>query len=249
MTITIQRGSIDDLHQILAWLQQEYEEDGRGFWANRTIVERAVCEQYDLWSAVHDGNVIGFQVGNYAADIISVQKAWRLNGVGRTLFEASLQRAKRDAINVLEVECYPHSSLPFWQKLGFQIFHSSNRTTNINARYIIEKAHKLPLNAALANVEIDFFDGETGLTKSGAQYESPTRTQRVLGAFVDSKIIQLERRVIGLNDLMRTSDLHVSIIVNGQCHYSDKAKYDDAQRLGVQRDRVSGHFFIDRIQI
>src|SRR3546814_17581979 len=63
---------------------------------------------------------VAVQVGDYAADIVSVRKDCRRQGLGDALFAASLQRAMNDNVNVLSIECSPRSSWTFWQRHGFE---------------------------------------------------------------------------------------------------------------------------------
>src|SRR3546814_7002481 len=89
------------------------------FWCNRRIIENAL-EHGDLWVIRRGVEAVAVQVGDYAADIVSVRKDCRRQGLGDALFAASLQRAMNDNVNVLSIECSPRSSWTFWQRHGFE---------------------------------------------------------------------------------------------------------------------------------
>lgn len=108
-----------DLDSILAWLEREFhEENESGFWHNRRIIADAL-DRGDLWVIRRRGEAVAYQVGDYAAAISNVRKDWQRKGLGTTLLHASVERAYRDNVNILEGEYSPRTSLPFWEKHGF----------------------------------------------------------------------------------------------------------------------------------
>src|SRR3546814_5541973 len=69
-------------------------------WCNRRIIENAL-EHGDLWVIRRGVEAVAVQVGDYAADIVSVRKDCRRQGLGDALFAASLQRAMKDRKSVV----------------------------------------------------------------------------------------------------------------------------------------------------
>jgi hypothetical protein len=83
----------EDLVSILAWLKREYDEDGSsGFWCNRGVISDAFDKPENLWVIRRNGEAVAFQVGEYAADIISVRKDHQKCGMATSLLEGMWDR-------------------------------------------------------------------------------------------------------------------------------------------------------------
>ena len=116
----VERANKTDLAFILAWLEEEFDpEEGVGFYGNRRIIEQSL-EWETLWVVRTKGKAVAFQVGNYSADIVVVHKEFQRQGLGSKLFDASLARAFRDNVNLLDGECNPRSSFEYWKSKGFE---------------------------------------------------------------------------------------------------------------------------------
>lgn len=239
------KATAADLAKVLGWLEQEYVEDGEGFWCNRGIMERAL-DHGDLW-VIHRGDEpIAVQVGDYAPDIVSVRKDCRRQGLGDALFAASLQRAIDDNVNVLSIECSPRSSWSFWQRHGFARFGDMSKWGKITARRILPRSFDIPADLPSADVEIGFFPEAATY---GRGKVSAIVSHRLRGGRVDDGAVVLERRVIGLiNDEPEGKDLIVKIEVNGVVRCFCKAKYEEAEEAGVTRDWKGGAYFIDSVE-
>lgn len=234
-----------DLAAVLTWLAREYEEDGEGFWCNRGIIERAL-EYGDLWVIRRGDEPIAVQVGDYAADIVSVSKDCRRQGLGDALFAASLQRAMDDNVNVLSIECSPRSSWTFWQRHGFERFGDLSEWGAITARRILPRSFDLPADLPTADVVIGFYP-EVAIYGRGPI--PPIASHPVRGSRLDDGAIMLERRVIGLcDDEPERKDLAVKIEVDGEVRCFCKAKYEEAEEVGVIYDRKGGAFYIDAVE-
>ncbi|KQN01211.1 hypothetical protein ASE78_17465 [Sphingomonas sp. Leaf25] len=234
-----------DLASVLGWLEQEYAEDGEGFWCNRRIIESAL-EHGDLWVIRRGDEPIAVQVGDYAPDIVSVRKDCRQQGLGDALFAASLQRAIDDNVNVLSIECSPRSSWTFWQRHGFKRFGDLGEWGRITARRILPRSFDIPTDVPSADVEIGFYP-ESATYGRG---EVPAIvSHRLRGGRLDDGAILLERRVIGLtDDEPEGKDLVVKIQVDGEVRCFCKAKYEEAEEAGVTRDWKGGAFYIDAVE-
>ena len=157
--MAIKRATKCDLIDVFSWLEREYLEDGEGFWSNREIIKRSF-EDGNLWVIREGGKVVAFQVGDYATEILCVKKDQQYRGFGTALFETSLARAIKDNLNVLAGECSPPSSLPFWQKQGFERYHDPTGNGRITVRKVLQREHDVPARLPKVEVAISFFPEE-----------------------------------------------------------------------------------------
>lgn len=234
----------EDLAVVLAWLEREYEADGEGFWCNRGIIERAQGE--DLWVVRRDGVAAAFQVGDYAADIVSVRKDFRRQGLGDALFAASLERAARDNVNVLSIECTPRTSWTFWRRHGFQRYGDLSEWGKITARRVLSKSFDVPGDLPSVDVVVGFYPEAAGY---GRGEVAPVAEHHVRGVRLEDGTVLLERRVIGLCDAEpEGKDLVVRIGVDGALRCFCKAKYEEAGDAGVTRDWKGANFYLDAVE-
>ncbi len=238
-------ASAGDLATILAWLEREYAEDGgEGFWCNRNIISRAL-EQGELWVIRRDSEAVAFQVGNYAADIVSVRKEHRRQGLGDALFAASLQRAQADDVNVLSIECMPRSSWSFWRRHGFERYGDLSEWGQITARRVLSRSFETPADLPDASVVITFYPEAAVYLRD----VSPIAVHKVHGGRLNDGVIMLERRVIGLcDDEPEGKDLAIKIEVDGDLRCFGKAKHEEAVEAGVICDWKGGAFYVDVVE-
>lgn len=241
----VQKATSEDLATVLGWLEREYaEDDGEGFWCNRSMIERAL-ENGDLWVIRRDSEAVAFQVGDYAADIVSVRKEHRRQGLGDALFEASLDRAAEDNVNVLSIECMPRSSWPFWRRHGFERYGDMSEWGKITARRVLLRSFDIPPELPSADVTISFYPEAVIYPRD----VPPISVHQVRGGRLGDGAIMLERRVIGLcSDEPEGKDLAIKIEVDGVLRCFGKAKHDEAEEAGVTRDWKGGAFFIDVVK-
>ncbi len=241
----VAKATSADLADILGWLEREYGEDGgEGFWCNREIIRRSL-EQGDLWVIRDGGEAVAFQVGDYSAAIANVRKDKQGQGFGTALFESSLARAMRDDVNVLAGECSPRTSLPFWQRHGFERYGDMSEWGIITVRRVLQRDFDLPVGLPRIEVTISFYP------EAAAYGEDvpPFAVHAVTGARRGNGVVLLERRVIGLlDDEPGAGDVVVKIEVDGQERCFCQAKYDDAQEAGVERDWRGGAFYVDAVR-
>ena len=231
----------DDLRLILGWLQREYEEDGEGFWCNRGVITRSFHEDHNLWVIREAGEAVAFQVGDYGTDIVCVRKDRRGRGYGTTFVHFSVDRALEDDVNVLKGECSPTSSLPFWEKMGFERYEDPNAWVAV--RRVLHRDHDIPVDLPEVEVIVSFYP-EDAIYLSEV---SPFKVHRLIGGLLDSGKVRLPCRVIGLTDGAYPKDLVVKVEAGGVQLCFCKAKYDEAQAVGVQRGRESASYYIDEV--
>lgn len=233
------RGTHHDVDEILRWLKAEFEIDHDGFWHNRNLIAGAV-ENEELWVVREAGSAVAFQVGTYAPDILCVRQDRKGHGRGSTLFAAALARAEADDVMILNITCMPRESLGFWRKQGFEPVGPIPEWGEIPARRILGRTFPLPDDLPRVKVEVRFH-------AERALYDDtigPVDSQAVTGAVTADGDIVLERRVIGVSP--DSGDLAVQLIVDGRELCFCKAKYPEAESLGVRRTR--GAFLLDGVR-
>jgi GNAT superfamily N-acetyltransferase len=237
----------EDLICILAWLKREYDEDGgSGFWCNRGVISDALGKPGNLWVIRQNGEAVAFQVGEYAADILSVRKEHQKCGLATSLLEASIERAEAANVNVLSVQCAPETSLGFWKRMGFEEYSDPQLPNHLMARRVLPRTFDLPANLPAVEVVIGFYP--EAAQYSGGENIRPIIEHRVAGVRDHDGSITLVRRVLGFcDDEPDGRDLTIKIEVNGAKRCFCKAKHQGAQVVGVQQDHIGNAFFIDRV--
>lgn len=247
---TIRPSGSADVAAILAWLNAEYEEGGteQGFWCNRSIIENAHKEGRLI--VADDGDTdraIAFQVGGLLCPgILEVRPDKRGMGFGRKLVEYCVARAREEDECVLRIQCKPVSSIPFWKHMGFRLFSEAfgercppdacNR-----AFRILDKRHdSVPAEGDAVPVQIRFY-AECGVTLT------QTKLPR---SCLNHHRIALQYRVISYCpcSVFALSDTFVDVHVGGRELYSGKAKYPEAEAIGIQR-RDSEVFIVDELEL
>ncbi|MEH2469300.1 GNAT superfamily N-acetyltransferase [Nitrobacteraceae bacterium AZCC 2161] len=240
----VELANPDDLAEILTWLKQEYDEDGgEGFWCNRNIIARSL-NGGDLYVIRDGGAPVAFQVGKHAADIVSVKKAYRRKGLGTSLFEASIARAIDDDVVVMQGECAPATSLPFWQKHGFERFLDLRAPDKVTVRRILSKALELPSAGRSVSVVVGFYP-ESSQYGQGNDVQ-PIAVHRIEGRSSATGRVHLPQRIVGLvDDEPCGADLAVRVEVDGKVVCFGKCKHNAARQIGVRSDRRGLAFFLD----
>ena len=239
--VTIANSTDDDLEEILAWLQAEDVAGETTFHPNRNMIA-AGHEAGELIVLKVGGEIGAFALGAPGViDIFETKPAFRRTGVGRMLAQHCIGRAAEADIAVIEGECAPPTSLPFWEHMGFQ---------QIRARYghspwvglRVPKLLILPAGKA-CEIIVRLFD-KTMLYVDGVAPVAEYRPLAVMGA--DGIVYLQERLALYAPDLRPGNDLAVEIVLDGKRLGLDKVKREEFKRLGVQHDRFL-NYFIDMI--
>lgn len=245
--VEVVEATHEDLTCILDWLEREYNEDGGlGFWCNRKIITRALGRPGGLWVIRRKGEAVAFQVGEFAADIISVRKDERRCGLARRLVEASIGRAEAKDVNVLSGECAPETSLGFWKRMGFEEYRDPLQPNALTVRRVLPRTFSLPPNLPIVEAVIGFYP-------EASQYHlsrdvKPISEDRVAGSRNQDGSVTLVRRVLGIcDDEPEGRDLVVKVEVDGMERCFCKAKHQSARDLGVRQDEIGNTFYVDRL--
>ncbi len=234
---SVQQANEDDVGVILGWLEREYREDGEGFWSDRRKISRSF-EEGDLWVIREDRDAIAFQIGDYGTELVCVRKDRRRHGYGTALVEFSLTQAIRDNVNVLAGECLTAGSFSFWKKMGFEPYGGGSPIT---VRRVLHRAHDISPELPRVEVTVSFYP-EAAIYSSGV---SPLGVHPLTAGRLKNGRITLPYRVVGIAE---GKDLVVSIVVDGAELCFCKAKYDEAEAIGVRYDSKGDSFYIDEIK-
>ena len=243
----VSNSTNEDLASILSWLEAEYEKDHEGFWCNRSIIENSHVRG-DLYVVKEESSVVGFQVGRFSADILCVRQENQKTGVGTALLYASLKRAEYENVIALAVECNPPTSLPFWQKHGFERLGEVSEIGPITARRILDRQFELSADSEKVEVTICFYPERAKYDGRGSV--EPISSHHVIGEWNGRSIVFLERRVAEIDGPSHgVGDLVIYVQCGDRQLYFDKAKYEKAEALGVLRSSQGGGFFIDVLKL
>lgn len=245
--IEVVEATPEDITCILGWLKREYDEDGDGFWCNANLISDAGKTPGDIWVVRRNGEAVAFQLGRYSASILSVRKDYRKMSLGTALVEASVERAFRDDVNALSVQCQPEESFGFWERMGFVGYGDLEPHNHVMAYRILPRTFKLPFAPSSIEVVIGFYPESA---KYGdAKDVLPIAEHQVAGVHADDGSIILNQRVIGLSHYGRRGggDTVVKVEIDGVPHCFCKAKHESATVLGVQHDSIGSTYFIDRV--
>lgn len=237
--LRIKQASPEDLQAIKQWLEQERQESGEGFSCNWGVIEKSFD---DLW-VMNDEEIVGFLVkGPCGPDILEIHPGCRGRGNGRKLVEWVIDQYYMDGCSVIEVQCSPETSEPFWRKMGFVIY--DNRQSGMPRRCgykLLERKFDMPQGETVP-FRICFYPREADWDQSipaFAVYEG--------NGIAERGVISLPQRAVcyreGYGSCM---DYVVSIEVNGKMIFRDKVKRDEAKACGVYRGK-DYVYYIDKI--
>ena len=223
-----------DAATIYSWLLEHDRREVHGsFLCNWNLTQR-VHDEHQLFVATLEGEPVAYIWGDFG--ILEVREDLRKKGVGKQLVEYAMQSAISSDRIAVSIECKPESSIPFWEKMGFE-FHNENE-----ASFVFEKYLDIPADGSPVNVEIMFYPEQAKWTPETSPIKSFSPT-----AVLDNQgIIHLQNRVAAyVGGENYNGDAMIKICVNGEPVYFDKAKCPGARAIGVTYN--SGAFYIDKV--
>ncbi|MCW1985384.1 UNVERIFIED_ORG: GNAT superfamily N-acetyltransferase [Sphingomonas sp. R1F5B] len=239
--MTIEISTDERLGQILDWLRIEDQGGEITFHPNRNMITNG-HDAGELLVLKEGDEVAAFALGAPGViDIFETKPAFRRSGEGRKLVRYCIERAAEGDMAVIEVECAPSTSLPFWKHMGFQEIrarHGHNPWVGLR----VPKPLALP-DGQDREVVIRVYDESVTYladVKPVAEY----RPQAVLGE--DGAIYLEERVALYAPDIPPGNNVAVEIIVQGARLGLGKAKRDELEALGVRHDPFR-NFYIDVI--
>lgn len=223
-----------DVETIHSWLLEHDRREVHGsFLCNWNSTQR-VHDEHQLFVAAFEDEPVAYIWGDFG--ILEVREDFRKKGVGKRLVEYAMQRAISSGRIAVSIECKPESSIPFWEKMGFE-FHNENE-----ASFVFEKLLNIPSDGTPVNVDIMFYPEQAKWTPETLPIKSYSPT-----AVLDNHgTVHLQNRVAAyVGSENYNGDAIIKICVDGEPIYFDKAKYSEARAIGVTYN--SGAFYIDKV--
>ncbi len=227
------RQSTDaDIAVIHKWLQEQDEAGVHGtFLCNWRLTEK--CHQRGELLVYLDPATqvpVAYQWGRLVTPgILEVRNDMRGRGIGKALVEHCLALADREGEHILHIECKPSTSIPFWQSMGFVLIDGDDgRHKNYAVRLMQEKL-ELPDEGDDVEVVLEWFPER----RKWDEATLAARSQSSPGKLLNDQVWLAERAVCLRR--IEDGDAVLRVVVNGQQWYLDKAKYEEAEDLGVER--------------
>lgn len=235
----VRQSTDSDVAAIHEWLQEQDDAGVHGtFNCNWGLTKKSHDEgQLLVYVDPESQAPVAYQWGGLVVPgILEVRNDMRGRGIGQVLVEHCLALAAQEKEHILRVQCKPSTSIPFWQRMGFQLTAGSNSRENYAMRLMQEKL-ELPDDGEPVEVVLEWFPERRkwqDATPAASRHE-------VRGKLLDGEV-WLEERVLGLRRI-ENGDAVLQVTVNGKEWYCDKAKYEEAKDLGVER--CLNGFFIE----
>lgn len=172
--------------------------------------------------------------------ILQVRSDMQGRGIGRALVNRRLAEAHKNGTGLLRIECQPSSSIAFWQRMGFTVKPDS-QGRNFAYR-TLPHALQVPPSGEDLIVTVRLFPEARKWDEGTSPALVVSAEARVgeEGALYLRERIYLPTCFCGIE-----RDALVEIFAGNQLLYRDKAKYEQARRLGV-RECPNG-FYLDSI--
>lgn len=241
---SVRRSTDTDLEAIHEWLIEEGAQGVHGnFLCNWSCLEQAHRDgELLVYVDGKTGLPLAFQLGRlFQPGILQVRNTHRRMGIGRKMVERCLTLAKKRDQGLLFIECKPSTSIPFWEQMGFTLIKN---TDGENYAYrVIEKHLQLPQQGVATAVVIRFFPEERKWEPTREPYAvySPQAVLALDGAIYLAQRVQFHEKAFP-----KRGDVVVEIEMNGIARFCDKAKYEEARRMGVTR--CTNGYYIDVIR-
>lgn len=121
-----------DIDEILAWLKEECDINGDGFYHNRNMIDCSYKSGKSIVLKNGEKNIgmVTWRHDNFLVevDIFVINKKYRGQGYGDFFFNAISEYYKSEGFKAIKLFCKPESSERFWQKKGFQKFPDFDHT-------------------------------------------------------------------------------------------------------------------------
>jgi len=240
---TIRHSTDADVQAIYAWLvEQDRRKIPGSFLCNWGLTEKCHGDGELLVYIDGESSVpVAYQWGGLIQPgILEVRHDMRGRGIGSKLVDRRLAEAYKRDHCILKIQCKPFTSIPFWKKMGFTLLVSDD--DNNYAYRILEKKHQLPPEGDPIGVIIRVYPEEKNWENNVLPFSvyEPTAVATADG------IVNLGERVAFTNALHRNGrDAIVEIEIADVVRYCDKARYEEADKIGVHR--CENGFYIDRI--
>lgn len=240
---SIRHSKLADLEAIHRWLIEEDVQGVHGnFLCNWSIIERSHRDG-DLLVYIdgETGLPLAYQLGGLTRPgILQVRHACRGIGIGRKMVKRCIALATKHDQHLLYIECKPSTSIPFWQRMGFTLIEDDNGKSY--AYLIIDKPLQLPEQGVAVSVVIRFFPESRKWEPDAKPYAVFSPNAKL----APDGIVYLSRRVqFHEKSFPNVRGVVVEVEVDGSCLFRDKAKCDEAYKVGITH--CANGYYIDMV--
>lgn len=227
----VRQSTDSDMAAIRAWLEKQDRDEVHGtFLCNWSLTQRAHDKgELLVYIDPQTQEPLGYQWGRLVRPgILEVRNDCQGRGIGRALVEHCLALALESDNDILRIECKPSSSIPFWQAMGFQLKPKQLHEHKNEAFRILSRVHDHPDGDGGAKVTVEWFSEE----RKRSNEVPPVAAHTVDGVWFGDEL-ELTERVSFFSGLA-TGDPVVRVVVDGREWYCEKAKYEQAEYVGVE---------------
>jgi GNAT superfamily N-acetyltransferase len=230
------------MRAIHEWLQRQERDGVHGTFLCNWNLTRKQHEQGELLVYVDELSIdpVAYQWGGLVQPgILEVRADMRREGIGRKMVAHRLAEAFELGEDILFIQCTPSSSKPFWKRMGFELLEHEHEPTH--AYLVMPRKFDLPQGQPV-QVEVQWYP-------EARKWEKDTPPLSTLTSAAvrtsDGEVCLAERahcfhrRGIGAD----VGDVVLRIVVDGVEWYCNKAKYEEAEDLGVGQCRNG--FYMD----
>jgi GNAT superfamily N-acetyltransferase len=228
------RPSTDaDVRFIHAWLEQQEISGVHGtFLCNWRLTEKAHKEgRLQVYVDPASQAPVAYQWGGLIyPGILEVRNDMRGRGIGRVLVEHCLALAADAGEDMLQIQCKPSNSIPFWEAMGFALIVDKPPHERGDYAYRIMRREWGPWEGGdrPARVTVEWYPE----ARKWDDTVPPSATQNVDGAWYDDELELNERAQFFEGPFGNNTVVH--IVVDGREWYCNKARYSEACDLGVE---------------
>jgi GNAT superfamily N-acetyltransferase len=226
----VRKSTDADVAAVHQWLQGQAAAEVHGtFNCNWRLTQRSHGEGRLLVYIDPESQLpVAYQWGGLVAPgILEVRNDMRGRGIGSALVEHCLALAQEAREHVLYIQCKPSTSIPFWRRMGFNLTGESPHEHY--AMRLMQDKLTLPERGSRVEVVLEWFPERR---KWDTTTPAASR-QEVLGVLLEGKVWLAERAVSVRR--IDNGDAVLRVAVSGKEWYCDKAKYEKAEDLGVER--------------
>ena len=195
MNWTIKRSTDEDLHEILDFLRADYldrrpegngedESSGSFYPHSRQISEAHKTARLTVLTDATSRKVDGYITGDPTTghgEILHVFRN-RRSGRGRALAKHFIQCAKQQGAIGVAATCAPHTSVVFWERLGFQrgIQVLDNPSTQPQRFYLFPSSSALPQHEPRSYITIELLSQTDSQLCAPMQFTAVERKDEIL---------------------------------------------------------------------
>ena len=221
-----------DLQAIEVWLRDEEERVDEGFYCNWHIVSQAL-KDHRLFVVDASGDPVAFLANGLNQHLIAeVKPDCRGKGYGRVIADAMIAQSTSWGLSVMEIDCAPETSVPFWTRMGFTPVPSRRgygggiyAYREIQRRFPLGRGRRVPFAIRFYEEAAHHRGGTPFQVYQGDGESRPGGRVRIP-----------ERAVCYAPTVTDLADCYVEIEVGGRQLFRDKTKRDQAESFGVRLD-------------